>query len=364
MAASWFSFLEAEKADVRNLLQSWPLAAYLKAYKADERGTALVLDVRDTVRVALDKLARRGVLAAPVLDRGRAQSAGWFGIHDALSFFLASNSEELMSVRHQIGPANDGGPGEQLLRSGARAMRTSGRFADRTLGSLLSRDSAKNLSAVDLRREHLTVLDVVLGAMSPHRSGWPGCHRVAVCKRHRTSDGWWLRDAMSVLHIISQTDICRLLLAHAHLLPIMVRTVSELGLMSRSNRVVGVWENKPALDAYALMLEQRVSALGIFRDVDGKPILVDNLSTSDLRVVLPDRWGVLALPVSRVIELVCSIRPRPRGVVAVRPESTLYEALVLIVQCRLHHVFVTTAEGGPMSVISTSDILRALCHVR
>ena len=119
----------------------------------------------------------------------------------------------------------------------------------------------------------------------------------------------------------------------------------------------------PTLDAFGTMLARGVSALGILGE-DGR--LISNLSASDLRCVLPDRFGVLAQPVLRFLELEAAgglgapRRAGKRGVVAVKADATLLDAMRAIVAHGLHHVFVVDDQHVPLAVVSNTDVLRLL----
>ena len=365
--------MQSDAVSVAQLLQSWSLCAYLKEYKDKVKGAVLVLDANDTVSEALDKLSRRGVLAAPVLDTQRALYWGWWGIADAVQAFIASNSDELLVLRHQIGPEPGvSAPGDSLLRD--PHAKTTGEFALRRITSFQpSSDGHMLHCAADPDFQHFTLLDLVQGAML-HGGGWPVCHRVAVVQPVGT--------VLSVMHVVSQTDMMRFLLAHADSLKaLMSRTVADLGLVyigrGQPKGVLCIGGSEPALDAFGAMMAAGMPCLGIVRDQgDGDDdVLVANLSASDLRVVLPDRWGVLAQPVHRMLEMECaggtarhvashggdSVSPQRRGVVSVSPTSTLHDTLALLVHSKLHHVFVIEPhERRPLAVISTSDILRAV----
>lgn len=166
----------------------------------------------------------------------------------------------------------------------------------------------------------------------------------------------------------------RFLLEHAPrgaLGPMAGRSLEDLGLVLDASTTAprGVLccdEATATLDAFGMMLAHGVSALGV-RSCDSGA-LVANLSLSDLRTVLPDRFGVLALPVRAFLELQTAggfsgARVRGRAaprLVAVRADATLTDAMRAIVDHGLHHVFVVDADGSPQAVVSTTDVLRLL----
>ena len=166
----------------------------------------------------------------------------------------------------------------------------------------------------------------------------------------------------------------RFLLEHAPrgaLGPMAGRSLEDLGLVLDASTeaprgVLCCDDATPALDAFGTMLARGVSALGVHSAESGA--LVANLSVSDLRTVLPDRFGVLALPVRAFLELQTAggfggARVRGRAaprLVALRADATLADAMRAIVDNGLHHVFVVDAGGAPLAVVSCSDVLKLL----
>jgi CBS domain-containing protein len=169
-------------------------------------------------------------------------------------------------------------------------------------------------------------------------------------------------------------DLVRFLLEHAPrgaMGPMANRSLEDLGLVldTSSKEPRGVLccdDATPALDAFGLMLSHGMSALGVRSSHSGA--LVANLSVSDLRIVLPDRFGVLALPVRAFLELQTAggfggshVRGHaaPR-LVTVRADATLMDAMRAIVDHGLHHVFVVDADGAPLAVVSCTDVLKLI----
>lgn len=351
------------------LLRKWSLGRYLaSAPKALTHGV-LTLPPHVTLPEALQQLASRAVLSAPVVDDARNLFLGFFGVADALRAFLTAPSEELLLVRHQIGP-EPGAPGTALLHR-EKAETTSlppPPFSALRVGDLVpSPDGHVLFSASDPAYAHLTLLDVVRGSMLHCAAPYPvaPCHRVAVCEP--------AQGTLRISNIVSQSDIMAFLLQHAASLESQLsQSVSSLGLVvdpdtQQPRGVECVQESEPALDAFGGVLRCGVSALGV---LDARGSLVGNLSASDLRCVLPDRWGVLALPVARLLQLESSAAMvgegrKAQGAVTVTPQATLREVLEVLVSQHLHHVFVCEHFAGvdlvrPLALISTSDILRAL----
>jgi hypothetical protein len=158
-------------AHARDYLRKWSLGRFV-ATSAPSRGAAvLVLFAHDSVRDALQALARRGVLAAPVLDERRALFLGFFGVGDAVSALLrgAPAYEELQLVRHQIGP-EPGAPGDAALHAPPTPGDAAGGgaaplFADQKLEALCpGADGHLLFNAADPGYDRLSLLDLIEGS--------------------------------------------------------------------------------------------------------------------------------------------------------------------------------------------------------
>ena len=146
-----------------------------------------------------------------------------------------------------------------------------------------------------------------------------------------------------------------------------------------------------ALDAFALMDAEGVSALGVCDDAYR---LVANISVSDLRGLRPETVDRLAMPVEAFLERQRVAAPEKEkekekegsrgggtrdecqkhfddsgasetpaegsGVVTCGVEDTLGAVVERMVTRRVHHVYVCSAEGHPLAVITPRDVLRLL----
>ena len=146
-----------------------------------------------------------------------------------------------------------------------------------------------------------------------------------------------------------------------------------------------------ALDAFALMDAEGVSALGVCDDAYR---LVANLSVSDLRGLRPETVDRLAMPVEAFLERQRVAAPEQEkekesegsrgggtrdecqkhfedsdasetpaegsGVVTCGVEDTLGAVVERMVTRRVHHVYVCSAEGHPLAVVTPRDVLRLL----
>lgn len=84
-------------------------------------------------------------------------------------------------------------------------------------------------------------------------------------------------------------------------------TLHDLGLAAVKRRVFTVSADEPALHAFERMIHVGVSAAAVVTDDDtttGGGEVVGNLSASDVRGVLPDRYGALTQPLTQYLALV------------------------------------------------------------
>jgi CBS domain-containing protein len=149
-------------------------------------------------------------------------------------------------------------------------------------------------------------------------------------------------------------------------------------------------EGVSALDAFALMDAEGVSALGVCDDAYR---LVANISVSDLRGLRPETVDRLAMPVEAFLERQRVVIPEKEkgkekevsrggtrdekqkhfedldasetpaegsGVVTCGVEDTLGAVVERMVTRSVHHVYVCSAEGHPLAVVTPRDVLRLL----
>ena len=119
-----------------------------------------------------------------------------------------------------------------------------------------------------------------------------------------------------------------------------------------------------AIDAFARMHRERVSALGV---CDASGALVANVSASDLRGLTPERLGALA---SDVADFVAGDGNEAAGFAAgaAKPvtclaSETVRDVVERMVSRRVHHVYVCDDERRPVAMVTPNDVLGALADV-
>lgn len=188
--------------------------------------------------------------------------------------------------------------------------------------------------------------------------------------------------------VVSQTDVARFLSAHEGQLGALgTRTVADAGWTSRGP-VISVPPETAALAALALMRDRGISGVAV---VDASGRLVGNFSVSDLRAVVPEHFGSLALPVAEFLALehgfeywgidhsapdaaparsasaFARAADRRRStlggdvgqtIAAAGPGDAVAAVLARMVARRVHRLYIVDSEGKPLGLVTLTDVLR------
>jgi 5'-AMP-activated protein kinase regulatory gamma subunit len=207
-----------------------------------------------------------------------------------------------------------------------------------------------------------------------------------------------------ITNVISQSDMIKFLFNHMEELGALGdATVTELGFVSGTSGVVTVRPDTPALDAMVLMEERSISAVAV---TNANGAIIGNFSVSELRTIMAEHFGSLALPVGEFLALehgteyagyaiqrdessspsaAMGSSPLPSSagfefvkdremrrreshpgaevgqeLITCSPDSTLTEVLDKLVHNRLHRVYICDENVAPVGVVTLTDILRKL----
>ena len=232
-------------------------------------------------------------------------------------------------------------------------------------------------------------------------------------------DGSKVTDA-SEFELVSQSDLIRLIHEHrddVKIAPLMELSVRECGLLRSRSQTARAWNQQEgngsggggsespiaraahthavpsdpgislpapyhyrgvlcvsasrttALEAFALMDAERFSALGI---CDDEYKIVANVSISDLRGITPTNIHRLSLNIDEFLRQqrgsfsfgrAMSDNPgldEMNDVVCCGIHATIGDVVSSMVSARLHHIYVVSSDGHPLSLVTPSDVLRLL----
>lgn len=247
-----------------------------------------VLKSDSTVDQALKVLASHRILSAPVVQPGPEGSADeivcFVDLRDVLSSFLASLDMDKLNA------------GKMLQKM--RILETQGqRFATKTIKEL-PYAGGDGCFLFGQQARHASLREVIYdGFLFPRetKAAFGGTRTRRVVHRLALFDS-----TGHITNIISQSDIVRYLHKRKEQLgdELLLETVDALGM--GASPVISVTPETAAIDAMALMNEKEISALAV---VDKNGRLIGNFSITELRTIMSEHFGSLALPVGEFLAL-------------------------------------------------------------
>lgn len=361
-------------------LKETPLKTVL-AWREQERGKAIpvvTLEAEDTVEEALKKLAQHRIQSAPVLVGPdsvppRDRMVGFADVTSILGAFIDYRSRVRTVSAAAEWPNPSGRPVDpyQQLRE-LQESHVTREFAQTRLKNAISTDGSVVYSAeqdVDL----FTILKD--GFLDGNRDTSIVQHRLAV-----------FDEQGDILSVLSQSDVVKFLFHNASgmLRDWLKESVSTLDVGLERGYVYSIPESVLVLDAFAYMVRHHVSGLPVVQSTTGK--MLGNLSASDVRLLKPEFFGVLALPVIEFLTLLHPASDKNGDVqsssagathpffsleqrkwvqsspsiplVICKPQDSLEDVVSTLVCHRMHRVYVVDDEGAPIGCITLTDVLR------
>ncbi|CAK0782562.1 hypothetical protein CVIRNUC_005774 [Coccomyxa viridis] len=371
--------------DVRELMIRTKVSTLLQ-----ERPVVL-LKQESTVELALQTLASRKILSAPVVGAPEGSDPTTFtantehqdivcfvDIRDILESFLKELPDDVvhrtkmlkrMQVLEEKGPA----------------------FATRSLSSLPVIGSDGTFYQV--RASAMSLMEFIHDALLYPR-GTKAMHggKKTLNVVHRVA---LFDNSSRITHIVSQSDIARFLHEHKSLLGALANmTAQQLGWSGRS--VVSVTPDTCAMVACSLMAEKNIAGIGV---VSQSGALIGNFSYSDLRTMCADHFSTMALPVAEFLALEHGTEysgaragkdddedstPVPRTstsqfpgnrllrrrssvgykvgqeLILATPDEKFTQILDKLVENHLHRLYIVDGANKPVGVVTLTDILRVV----
>eukprot|EP00963_Diacronema_lutheri_P007302 scaffold644_cov357-Pavlova_lutheri.AAC.1 len=353
------------------------------AWREQERGKEMpvvTLDAEDTVEEALKKLAQHKIQSAPVLVGPesvppRDRMVGFADVTSILGAFIEYRSR-VRTVSTAAEWPNPGGrpvdPIQQLRE--LQESHVTQDFAQTSLKNAISTDGSVVYSA-EMNVDLYTILRD--GFLDGNRDNSAVQHRLAV-----------FDEQGDIVSVLSQSDVVKFLFHNASgtLRDWLKESVTTLDVGLDRGYVYSIPENVLVLDAFAYMVRHHVSGLPVVQATTGK--ILGNLSASDVRLLKPEFFGVLALPVIEFLTLlhpasdkngdVCSssagathpffsleqrkwVQSSPHiPLVTCRPTDALEDVVSKLVCHRMHRVYVVDDQSAPVGCITLTDVLRLL----
>jgi CBS-domain-containing membrane protein len=297
---------------------------YLKSVNVEELPKVDTIHhvlANDSASAALKLLTKYNILSAPVLDKERNQYIGFVDMVDLAAFIVDIYTEADIMGENFF----------SLLEQGER-------FVTTKVKDIINISSRNPFVPV---REGSSLFSVV-ELLAKHK-----VHRVPVIDHQGR-----------VSNLITQSSIISFLSTHLDKLgDITNQTVGSLLLGHKDVITVGV--NARAIDAFKLMTDRGVSAVGVV-DEEGK--LIGNISVRDIRVIATDARLIQRLYLG-VREFIYKINAERIDIINPAIACSARDTYGLVVQrlaaSRVHRIYVVDSHL-PVGVISLSDALLPL----
>lgn len=260
-------------------------------------------------------------------------------------------------------------------------------------GSFYNADEAKNASILDMIQDGFLNVENIMGGFGGTR------------KRHVVHRLALIDSAGELCNVVSQSDVVKFIFENLEEFgkDVSKYTAEDLGFVRGQDRVVKVSPECPAIDAMVLMEDKDISAVAV---VNASGAIIGNFSISELRNIMSEHFGSLALPVGEFLALEhgteyagyavtkdsgsnstpmgSSPKPSEAGfkfaqdremrqrsksspghevgqhLITCSPDTPLPEIMSTIVHNRLHRVYVCSDDMTPCGVITLTDLLRKL----
>eukprot|EP01089_Gocevia_fonbrunei_P015671 TRINITY_DN4642_c0_g1_i1.p1 TRINITY_DN4642_c0_g1~~TRINITY_DN4642_c0_g1_i1.p1 ORF type:complete len:332 (+),score=75.39 TRINITY_DN4642_c0_g1_i1:178-1173(+) len=161
-----------------------------------------------------------------------------------------------------------------------------------------------------------------------------------------------------LLTLVTQSQICKFINDHMDAYTSLAsKTVGDLNLGLGNVFTVNV--NGRAVDAFKIMHDQGVSAVGVVND-EGE--LIANISVSDLKLIGYDGklMNALLFPITEFLKLISPNAAFGVGPISVDTSATFKEVVSTLVLARIHRVYVVDKSNNkPIGVISQLEVLKA-----
>ncbi len=220
------------------------------------------------------------------------------------------------------------------------------------------------------------------GFLSPPAAGVAACHRLAVFDFGAQGQAETPLEATTqpirILAVVSQSDVVRWLAAHTPSLGDLPRaTLSDLQLLPKPVCCVGA--DDPAVEAFQAILAAGLPAAGVHNGA-GHDAIVGALNLADLKGIVAEKLGVLALPVGEFLAVrFATVWASAHGMgveagglarrdtllqqhtlVRAAPHDTFGQLLRLFVSKHARAVCVLDDHSKPLSVVTPTDIMRVI----
>jgi len=296
-----------------------------------ERPPLVYLDGDATVATAMARLAHHNLLSAPVIEPGSRRFLGFIDVLDITGYILASYNEH----------ADD----RNYLKK---------ELLNENVSNILNFSHCDDRVIID---EANSVHDLIVLFSAPRFKR--RLHRVAAAAARKKEE-----DALVVNNVVSLSDVIALAASKADLLP-PERASATIRELKAIKPMIGVRMDSSVVDALDILYRNKISGIAL---TDNEGRVSGNLSASDLRGLKPESFNYFE---GSVLQFFVKGLPKEgtghesgpgRAPVTCTEDATLTECMKLMVQERVHRVYVVDNLDALhiYGVVSMSDIIHYL----
>jgi len=299
----------------------------------------ICLSTEDTVESALETLARHNISAAPVVAYGQEKRVlGFVDVLDLVAYMCTVATRLL--VKSTTGESRHLATDDfDMLRKRSKEFKL-----------------AVVVDVIDFSgRDHYYHLKSDVTVQDAIDLYLKGAHRIAV-----TSDD----NPNNIIGILSQSLVLQRLSSvdDRNSLPLTLLETTVESAVHKSTKVISVHPGDLAIDSFLMMHKNNLSSVAVASH-EGQ--LMTNLSASDLKGLATKDLEALRYTTLDYLELARTAKGRHKEfLVAVKPNATLFEAILLAVRQKTHRLYVVDNDMKPLGVLSMTDMLRALSPAR
>jgi len=299
----------------------------IKLFPTPSLGRIIVLKSDTPLIEAVKVLSRNHVLSAPVRDVTQPDSATWsdkyLGMLDVVGVVFYMLETLLPEGKEPVDFESEMENHEAFKKLTVKDATTMSRFAP----------------FVPVELDTGSLLDPML------LCGLHAIRRVPVVK-----------SAGDIHNIVTQSALVQTLSANLdqkRFHPVSKKTLKELNL-GDPKKVLSVKSSAKLKDAFDIIRDADVSAVPV---LDESGVVIGNISARDVRYIVGSAklYKLLKMPISTYLEVVTD--GRVHSAITCKPDATMEKVIRLLVENRIHRIYVTDDADKPVRVISLRDII-------
>jgi CBS domain-containing protein len=310
--------------------KTWLRKTKVSAFFPKDRVEILKAKASSPLGEVFETLISHKILSMPVFDDNQGRYTSFIDMLDMVNYIV----EKLQEV--EITGENF----HELLRTGTKFTKT-------TCGSVAGASGRNPFYPIDENAP----LSAAIQLMTDNK-----VHRLPIISNDLNGD---------LVTIVTQSLAAQIILENIEKFSFVDRTVKELKMGDGDDgmkQVITLEKNVKVIEAFKLIYNQKISGVGVVDN--GK--LIGNISASDIKHMGANASHIsrLFLPTEEYLALMSQHAKDSslRAPLCVSPLQTFREVLSLMVENKVHRIYITNEKMEPVGVISLGDLLSTIIH--